>query len=122
MVDPHISARGRRVGEPGTSRRDAASKRHRVLGRFSVTFAPLLALLLPQCETPCFLLAASFPDAGIRLILHCLLCGAHGILRARAGAYTAGHETFVVNFGLYWHFIDIVWIYLFALLYLISRH
>jgi cytochrome c oxidase subunit 3 len=44
------------------------------------------------------------------------------ILRARAGAYTAGHETFVVNFGLYWHFIDIVWIYLFALLYLISRH
>jgi cytochrome c oxidase subunit 3 len=27
-----------------------------------------------------------------------------------------------LNFGLYWHFIDIVWIYLFALLYLISRH
>lgn len=24
--------------------------------------------------------------------------------------------------GLYWHFIDIVWIYLFALLYLIERH
>jgi cytochrome c oxidase subunit 3 len=44
------------------------------------------------------------------------------ILRARAGAYTAGHATFVENFGLYWHFIDIVWIYLFALLYLISRH
>jgi cytochrome c oxidase subunit 3 len=44
------------------------------------------------------------------------------ILRARAGAYTAGHVTFVENFGLYWHFVDIVWIYLFALLYLISRH
>ena len=44
------------------------------------------------------------------------------ILRARAGAYTSGHSTFVLNFGLYWHFIDIVWIYLFALLYLISRH
>ena len=44
------------------------------------------------------------------------------ILRARAGAYTSGHATFVENFGLYWHFIDIVWIYLFALLYLISRH
>jgi cytochrome c oxidase subunit 3 len=44
------------------------------------------------------------------------------ILRARAGAYTSGHTTFVLNFGLYWHFIDIVWIYLFALLYLISRH
>ncbi len=44
------------------------------------------------------------------------------IFRARAGAYTSGHVTFVENFGLYWHFVDIIWIYLFALLYLISRH
>ncbi|MGA2569959.1 MAG: cytochrome c oxidase subunit 3 family protein [Terracidiphilus sp.] len=44
------------------------------------------------------------------------------IVRARAGAYTTGHVTFVENFGLYWHFVDIIWIYLFALLYLISRH
>ena len=47
---------------------------------------------------------------------------AYMIFRARAGAYTAGHVTFVENFGLYWHFVDIIWIYLFALLYLISRH
>ena len=26
------------------------------------------------------------------------------------------------NAGLYWHFVDVVWIYLFPLLYLISRH
>ena len=44
------------------------------------------------------------------------------IFKARAGAYTAGHVTFVENFGLYWHFVDIVWIFLFPLLYLISRH
>jgi cytochrome c oxidase subunit 3 len=44
------------------------------------------------------------------------------IFRARGGAYTTGHVTFVENFGLYWHFVDIIWIYLFALLYLISRH
>jgi len=44
------------------------------------------------------------------------------IFRAQAGAYTAGHVTFVENFGLYWHFVDIVWIFLFPLLYLISRH
>jgi cytochrome c oxidase subunit 3 len=44
------------------------------------------------------------------------------IFRARAGAYTEGHTTFVENFGYYWHFVDLVWIYLFALLYLISRH
>jgi cytochrome c oxidase subunit III len=44
------------------------------------------------------------------------------IFRAQAGAYTTGHVTFVENFGLYWHFVDIVWIFLFPLLYLISRH
>jgi cytochrome c oxidase subunit III len=44
------------------------------------------------------------------------------IFRAKAGAYTTGHITFVENFGLYWHFVDIIWIFLFPLLYLISRH
>ncbi len=44
------------------------------------------------------------------------------VFRAKAGAFTNGHVTFVENFGLYWHFVDIIWIYLFALLYLISRH
>jgi cytochrome c oxidase subunit III len=44
------------------------------------------------------------------------------IVRARSGAYTNGHVTFVENFGLYWHFVDIVWIFLYPLLYLISRH
>jgi cytochrome c oxidase subunit III len=44
------------------------------------------------------------------------------VIRARAGAYTEGHMTTIENFGLYWHFVDIVWIFLFPLLYLISRH
>ena len=44
------------------------------------------------------------------------------LVRARAGAYTTGHVTFVENFGLYWHFVDIIWIFLYPLLYLISRH
>jgi len=47
---------------------------------------------------------------------------AYMIFRARQGAYTNGHVTFVENFGLYWHFVDIVWIFLFPLLYLISRY
>jgi cytochrome c oxidase subunit 3 len=38
------------------------------------------------------------------------------------GRFTAEYNTPVEMVGLYWHFIDIVWIYLFALLYLISRH
>jgi cytochrome c oxidase subunit III len=44
------------------------------------------------------------------------------IVRAKNDAYTTGHVTFVENFGLYWHFVDIVWIFLYPLLYLISRH
>ncbi|MBB6146457.1 cytochrome c oxidase subunit 3 [Silvibacterium bohemicum] len=44
------------------------------------------------------------------------------VIRARQGAYTEGHMTTIENFGLYWHFVDIVWIFLFPLLYLISRH
>ena len=42
--------------------------------------------------------------------------------QALKGAYTDGHFTYVENFGLYWHFVDIIWIFLYPLLYLISRH
>jgi cytochrome c oxidase subunit 3 len=38
------------------------------------------------------------------------------------GLYTPQYFTPVENFGLYWHFVDIIWIYLFPLLYLINRH
>ena len=44
------------------------------------------------------------------------------ILQARNGRFTAEYNTPVKMFGLYWHFVDIVWIYLFPLLYLIGRH
>jgi cytochrome c oxidase subunit III len=44
------------------------------------------------------------------------------LVQAWGGAYTDGHMTTIENFGLYWHFVDIVWIFLFPLLYLISRH
>ena len=43
-------------------------------------------------------------------------------IRARTGAYTNGHFTFIENFGLYWHFVDIIWIFLYPLFYLISRY
>lgn len=35
--------------------------------------------------------------------------------------HVARHANFVEMFGLYWHFVDIVWIFLFPLLYLIDR-
>jgi cytochrome c oxidase subunit III len=39
-----------------------------------------------------------------------------------AGRFTPQWNTPVEIVGLYWHFVDIVWIYLFPLLYLIDRH
>jgi len=44
------------------------------------------------------------------------------VIRARQGAYTGGYVQPIEYFGLYWHFVDIVWIFLFPLLYLINRH
>ena len=40
---------------------------------------------------------------------------------AYKGVFSETYFTTVENFGLYWHFVDIVWIYLFPLLYLINR-
>jgi cytochrome c oxidase subunit 3 len=50
--------------------------------------------------------------AGILLVL---------IRRAYKGVFSAEYYTPVELFGLYWHFVDIVWIFLFPLLYLIDR-
>ena len=44
------------------------------------------------------------------------------ILQARKGKYSAEYMTPVDIAGLYWHFVDIIWIFLFPLLYLIDRH
>jgi len=41
---------------------------------------------------------------------------------ARARRFTAQYHTPVEMVGLYWHFVDAVWIFLYPLLYLIDRH
>jgi cytochrome c oxidase subunit 3 len=41
---------------------------------------------------------------------------------AQRGRFSAEYYTPVEMIGLYWHFVDIVWIFLFPLLYLIGRH
>lgn len=42
------------------------------------------------------------------------------IWRAKQGAYTPENHNYVEGFGLYWHFVDIIWIFLFPLLYLLG--
>jgi len=42
--------------------------------------------------------------------------------KAWMGTYSADYYAPVEMSGLYWHFVDIVWIFLFPLLYLLGRH
>ena len=44
------------------------------------------------------------------------------LVRAIKGEFSAEYFTPVDLVGLYWHLVDIIWIFLFPLLYLISRH
>jgi cytochrome c oxidase subunit 3 len=44
------------------------------------------------------------------------------VMRARRGEFSARYNTPVDMVGLYWHFVDVVWIFLFPLLYLLGRH
>ncbi len=44
------------------------------------------------------------------------------VVRAWRGGFSPQHYAAVELTGLYWHFVDIVWIFLFPLLYLIDRH
>lgn len=91
-------------------------------------------------SSPGFALAISFPGAAARpaelfFSLYFAMTGLHalhmvigvGVLaflfrQARRGRYTSQYYTPVEMSGLYWHFVDIIWIFLFPLLYLIDRH
>jgi cytochrome c oxidase subunit 3 len=44
------------------------------------------------------------------------------IIQTRKGRFSADYMTPIDVAGLYWHFVDIIWIFLFPLLYLIDRH
>lgn len=68
-------------------------------------------------------------------VMYFCLTGLHGIhvligmgvigwmiLRATRGEFTAKWNTPIELTGLYWHLVDIIWIYLFPLIYLIHRH
>jgi len=43
-------------------------------------------------------------------------------LKARHDRFSAAYYTPVELGGLYWHFVDLIWIFLFPLLYLVGRH
>lgn len=74
-----------------------------------------------------------YPDKSIFYSLYFLMTGLHMIhvfiglvillvvmVYAIRGVYSAEYNTHVEVSGLYWHLVDLIWIYLFPLLYLIG--
>ena len=74
-----------------------------------------------------------FPATNLFFGLYFMMTGLHGVhvlvgmavmvwllVRARQGAFSPEYSTPVEITGLYWHFVDLVWIYLFPLLYLVG--
>jgi cytochrome c oxidase subunit 3 len=72
-------------------------------------------------------------DAGLFFAVYFMLTGVHGthvligmgliiwlILRNKKGHFSQRYYSPVENVGLYWHLVDLVWIFLFPLLYLVS--
>lgn len=43
-------------------------------------------------------------------------------MRAAKGSFSREYHTPIALTGLYWHFVDLVWIFLYPLLYLMDRH
>lgn len=75
------------------------------------------------------------PAAQIFFWLYWTMTGLHGLhiciglgllfvmwLRTRRGQFSSTYHTPVELTGLYWHFVDIVWLFLYPLLYLVQRH
>jgi cytochrome c oxidase subunit 3 len=84
---------------------------------------------------PAFTYHGDAEQAGLFFSIYFALTGLHalhmvigiGILSvlfvmARRGRFGPAYSTPMELSGLYWHFVDIVWIFLFPLLYLIGRH
>jgi cytochrome c oxidase subunit 3 len=87
----------------------------------------------PQGETLAKLAPGGLGHAEMYFVFYFAMTGLHAIhmiigmglllwlvLRARNGTFTGGYFAPVEVVGLYWHFVDIVWIFLFPLLYLIG--
>jgi len=77
--------------------------------------------------------AGGDPDQGIFFAVYFMMTGIHGLhvvigigliawvlLRAQKGEFSSRYYAPVEGVGLYWHLVDLIWIYLFPLLYLVG--
>ncbi len=54
----------------------------------------------------------------VHLLIGCCLVGATLVLGWRQGQHHARHQSQIRLSALYWHFVDIIWVFIFPLLYL----
>jgi cytochrome c oxidase subunit III len=72
-------------------------------------------------------------NMGLYYSFYFMMTGLHGIhvlagmclilwalIRTKRGDFSSDHYTFVEGVGLFWHLVDLVWIFLFPLLYLVG--
>jgi cytochrome c oxidase subunit 3 len=55
---------------------------------------------------------------GLHVLVGVLMI-AWALIRQLGGAYTAESHTYLILAGMYWHFVDVVWLFLYTILYLI---
>lgn len=55
---------------------------------------------------------------GVHIVIGMLALTVAAILLAQ-GRIRAGHDTILENVGLYWHLVDLIWIFIFPLFYLV---
>ena len=55
---------------------------------------------------------------GLHVLVGVLMI-AWALIRQLGGAYTAQSHTYLILAGMYWHFVDVVWLFLYSVLYLV---
>ncbi len=55
---------------------------------------------------------------GLHVLVGVLMI-AWALIRQLGGAYTAQSHTYLILAGMYWHFVDVVWLFLYTVLYLV---
>jgi cytochrome c oxidase subunit 3 len=78
----------------------------------------------PQARPAELFFSLYFAMTGLHALHMLIGVGVVAVLLVRTwrGRYTVEYHTPVEISGLYWHFVDIIWIFLFPLLYLIDIH
>jgi cytochrome c oxidase subunit III len=85
---------------------------------------PYFAFAGPDARHAEIFFSLYFAMTGVHALHMIIGLGVLAVLvrQARKGRFGTRYHTPVEIAGLYWHFVDIIWIFLFPLLYLIERH